>query len=98
MTKQLSFSFPDGSEDSASGGLATWRAHRLDQLRQLARAEGLPLGKMVRVEFASGPPLEGMLVLNDNELIPSVRRDTHLPLRIGPDVFEAADISSCVVL
>lgn len=97
---QLGFNFD--SADSTKGdqckpdALAVWRASRREQMESLARKQGLPLGQRVRVDFACGPPLEGLLLLNEETLFVSTRRNPKLHLRIGTADFQAAEISACV--
>lgn len=76
--------------------LTIWRAARREQMEKLAKKQGLPLGHRVRVEFACGPPLEGLLLLNEETLFVKDRRDPKLHLRIGTADFHADEISACV--
>ena len=96
MDNQLAFDFSQAAP--AIDGLHTWRAARHSALLALAREQSLPLGHQVRVEFENGPPLEGILYLNDEELFHPTRRVPHLHLRIGNATFHAHEISSCIRL
>ncbi len=97
---QLGFDFDPaastGTEISESDGLAAWRAARREAMENLARKHGLPLGHRVRVDFACGPPLEGVLLLNEETLFLSDRRNPKLHLRIGTADFHADEIAACV--
>jgi len=85
----------------ASGGnaLDAWRTQRAEQLDELARALGLPLGHPCRVELTGGVLLEGLLLLDGEELLlPEARKDSDLRLRIGRCVFTPRELVSAVRL
>jgi hypothetical protein len=103
MSDQLSFDFTGDAPElpglaTESPALAKWREERRATMRALAQKLGLPLGKKVRVEFENGPPLEGVLHLDEDTLFLPHKRDTRLPLRIDSAIFHANEISSCVTL
>jgi hypothetical protein len=95
MDRQLGFDF-NGPGDSR--GFDAWREARRAKLGELARSLGLPFGRRVRVEFSTGSPLEGILLMDEEDLFISSRRDNHLRLRIGQASFEAGEIISCTTL
>ncbi|GAB4176115.1 MAG: hypothetical protein Fur0032_16000 [Terrimicrobiaceae bacterium] len=67
-------------------------------MEALAVKQGLPLGCRVRVDFENGPPLEGILFLDEQNLFIPQKRDGHLALRIGTAAFRANEIASCIRL
>ncbi len=95
---QLGFNFDSAasSDEEKLGGLAAWRAARREAMETLAKKQGLPLGHRVRVDFACGPPLEGILLLNEETLFLTERRNPKLHLRIGTADFHADEIAACV--
>lgn len=93
MPGQLPLDFSSSSE---SPGIDAWRAARREQMEKLAAKQGLPLGHRVRVDFANGPSLEGILVLNENLLFLRDRADSRLHLRIGTSDFHANEIETCI--
>jgi hypothetical protein len=95
MDDQLAFDF---GAPAASDGLDDWRKERRARLAALADALGLPLGHRVRIEFATGSPLEGLLALDEEQLFVPIRRNAHLVLRIGDATFEARNVASCTTL
>lgn len=97
MPDQLAFDFSE-EPPHALQGFDQWRTVRLKALEELAAKQGLPLAHRVRVEFENGPPLEGILSLNEETLFAPVRKDAHLHLRIGTADFHADEIFSCVRL
>jgi hypothetical protein len=106
MTTQLDLHLDHTPDSPSEAGTTTAPAHGYDQWqaeRQRAREAlagelGLPLGHRVRVEFAEGSPLEGMLSLAEETLFLTPKRDVHLALRIGPHCFCVNEISACVRL
>lgn len=91
---QLGFDFT--IENSATDELTKWRVQRRAAMEALALREGIPLGHRVRVEFDCGPPLEGVLLLNEEVLFLPERRNPRLHLRIGRADFYANEITACV--
>ncbi len=103
MSGQLAFDFTDPAPElpglaAESPGLAQWREERRAAMQALANKLGLPLGKKVRVEFENGPPLEGVLHLDEKSLFHPKKRNAQLALRIDSSTFHANEISSCVAL
>lgn len=96
MPDQLAFEFSDDSEPPPQGdGLHAWRNERRRQIEALARKQGLPIGHRVRVDFENGPPLEGLLVLNEELLFAPTGKQPDLHLRIGNADFHADEIAGC---
>jgi len=99
---QLGFNFdsrsPGGATQLQPDALVAWRAARREAMESRARKQGLPLGQRVRVDFACGPPLEGVLLLNEETLFLSDRRNPKLHLRIGTADFHANEISACLLI
>lgn len=95
MQESLNFE-ADGRVD----GLTAWRAQREQALREIARANGLPLGHPCRVELSGGATMEGMLILAEENLLlpPDGRRDLDLRLQMGRCVFTPREIVSVVRL
>jgi len=98
MAGQLAFDFSESPGAVSGAGIETWRAERRTAIESLARKQGLPLGRRVRIDFWSGPPLEGLLVLDEEKLFVDPRRDPSLHLRIGPADFHANEIAACTAL
>ncbi|MFA7235049.1 MAG: hypothetical protein WC076_13160 [Terrimicrobiaceae bacterium] len=94
----MAFDF-SGSPGAVSGeGIEAWRAERRKLIESLARKQGLPLGRQVRIDFWNGPSLEGLLVLDEEKLFVDPRRDPSLHLRIGAADFHANEIAACTTL
>ncbi|MCW5557699.1 MAG: hypothetical protein KIT22_07695 [Verrucomicrobiae bacterium] len=84
---------------SGRNALDAWRAQRAEELDELSRALGLPLGHPCRVELAGGVQLEGLLLLDDEGLLlPEARKDSELKLRIGRCVFTPRELVSAIRL
>lgn len=103
MSGQLDFDFfPPEPElpglGADSPGLVKWREERRASMRTLALKHGLPLGKTVRVEFENGPPLEGVLHLEEAPLHHSAKREAQITLRIDAATFQSNEIISCLRL
>jgi hypothetical protein len=97
MPEQLNFEFSDRPESPPSGNaLKTWREERRRQIESLAHKQGLPIGHHVRVDFENGPPLEGLLLLNEELLFSPEKSRPNLHLRIGNADFHADEILSCI--
>jgi hypothetical protein len=94
---QLLFAF-DGGVPNAESGLDLWRDARRFEIEKLAAATGLSIGHRVRVTPASGPVVEGRLLVEAEELWLHARRADELRLRIGNVDFGVAEIESCVRL
>ena len=98
LAGQMALDF-SGAPGGASGdGIATWRAERRNAVETLARKQGLPLGRQVRIDFWNGPSLEGLLVLDEEKLFVDPRREARLHLRIGSADFHANEIAACTTL
>jgi hypothetical protein len=97
MVDQLCFSF-DGGEPRAVSGAEVWRERRRAELDRFAADAGLPIGHVVRLTLSSGPLLEGILFLFEEDLWLERQRPNNLRLRIGRVDFLAAEIESCVRL
>lgn len=100
MSDRREFRFEDSPPEFAArgSGLDDWRAHRRVEMERFAARQGLPLGHRVRVDFENGPPLEGLLFLDEETLFLPERPEGHLALRIGTATFHANQISSCIRL
>lgn len=97
MDDQLSFDFFEWNKSwTMESGLDRWRAERKSALAILAGKRGLPLGNRVRVDFENGPPLEGFLFLDQENLNDPTNRAPRLRLRIGTATFHSDEISCCV--
>lgn len=95
---QMAFDFSKSPAAAPGDAIETWRAERRKAIESLARKQGLPLGRRVRIDFWSGPSLEGLLVLDEEKLFVDPRRDPSLHLRIGPADFHANEIAACTTL
>lgn len=86
-------------DPAAPSGLDRWRVQREQELLELARSNGLPLGKHCRVELLGEVILEGLLVLAHDELF-QYRLDRNLDLRLRIDrcTFTPREIVSVVRL
>ncbi len=83
----------------ATDGLDRWHREREQELSELARNNGLPLGKPCRVELLGEVILEGCLVLAHDELFQHrLDRNLDLRLRIGRCTFTRREIVSVVRL
>jgi hypothetical protein len=100
MSDQLDFDFagPGSGSPVPGSGLVRWRDERRAAMEALAAKQGLPLGQRVRVEFENGPPMEGLLLLDEEALFLPTKRDGHLALRIGTGTFHADEIAACIRL
>lgn len=103
MPGQLAFDFIDPAPElsglaAESPGLANWREDRRAAMQAIANKLGLPLGKKVRVEFENGPPLEGILHIDEESVFLPKKRSGQLALRIDSATFHANEISGCVAL
>lgn len=78
---------------SDTDGLARWRAQRATLVKDQAQALGLPLGHAVRVHFATGDPLEGVLEFAEESLFWDHRIRDSVELRIGKSTFSNKDVS-----
>jgi hypothetical protein len=96
-SEQLIFGF-DGVAPQPQSGLDLWRDARRLEMEKLAATTGLSIGHRVRVTLASGPVVEGRLLVGADELWLHARRPDELRLRIGAVDFYAAEIESCVRL
>lgn len=95
--EQLAFSF-DSPGPAAMSGLDLWREMRRRQLNEMNLNLGLPIGCRVRIVLTSGPSVEGRLLLQDEELWLSPRRNASVRLRVGAVDFLASDVDSCILL
>jgi hypothetical protein len=84
--------------EAASGpdGVDIWRAQRADLIKEQAQKNTLPIGEYVRVEFASGDPLEGWLHFAEERLFWDAKKGTEVELRIGKATFSSREIVSWV--
>ncbi|MEI8309901.1 MAG: hypothetical protein WCH98_04005 [Verrucomicrobiota bacterium] len=98
MAGQLAFDFSESPGAESGDAIEAWRAERLTAIESLARKQGLPLGRQVRIDFWNGPSLEGLLVLDEEKLFVDSRRDPSLHLRIGSADFHANEIAACTAL
>lgn len=86
-------------DPAASDGLDRWRRQREQELSELARNNGLPLGKACRVELVGEVILEGPLLLAHDELFQHhLDRNPGLRLRIGRCTFTPREIVTVVRL
>lgn len=67
-------------------------------MEELARKNGIPLGRKVQVTFEAGPPLEGLLLLETETLFLPDKKDAHLCLRIGTASFHKDEVASIIVV
>lgn len=89
---QGEFNFETRAEPGPNG-LSLWRREREQALRQVGRANGLPLGRLCRIELAGGVVIEGPLKLAGDELLPTeATRDLHLKLQVGCCTFTQREI------
>jgi hypothetical protein len=84
--QQLSFEFAG----AASDGLALWREQQQETLRRLGAELGLPLGAFCEVVLTTGLLVRGRLLLDEDDLFPSTRRD-EAKFRIGNVNFSFAE-------
>jgi len=98
MHNQLDFRFDESAQPSGGSALDRWRAERRAAMEAFAAKQGLPIGCRVRVDFENGPPLEGLLFLDEESLFLPQKRDGHLGLRIGTSTFHSDEIASCIRL
>ena len=91
--QQLSFEFAG----AASDGLALWREQQQETLRRLGTELGLPLGALCEVVLTTGLLVRGRLLLDEDDLFPSARRDD-AKFRIGNVNFSFVEIASCIRL
>ncbi len=98
MDDQLPIDFSAPPPAESADGISRWRADRRAEIEALAKKQGLPLGHRVCVTFENGPPLEGLLLLNEELLFAPRRPDARLHLRIGTADFHADEIASCIRL
>ena len=98
MAGQLAFDFSESPGAAPGERIEAWRAERRTAIESLARKQGLPLGRRVRIDFWSGPSLEGPLVLDEEKLFVDPRRDPSLHLRIGSADFHANEIAACTAM
>ncbi len=97
MDDQLDLTF--GTSDQLfDSGLDDWRLSRRKAVENLARAQGLPIGKIARIYFFNGPPCEGLLQLDEDEILFPDKRDAKLKLAIGRIRFTSSDIASCIAI
>ena len=96
LADQMAFDFSESPGAASGDAIEAWRTERRTAIESLARKQGLPLGRQVRIDFWNGPSLEGLLVLDEEKLDP--RRDPSLHLRIGPADFHANEIAACTTL
>ena len=96
MAGQLAFDFSESPGAASGAAIEIWRAERRTAIESLARKQGLPLGRRIRIDFWIGPSLEGLLVLDEDK--PDPRRDPSLRLRIGSAGFHANEIAACTTL
>jgi hypothetical protein len=97
MSDQLSLDF-SGEDKPSAKGLDAWRAGRIEAVKRLAQLQGLPIGHSVRVDFESGPGLNGKLLLDEESLFLPTSKNPRILLRIGNDSFHADEIASCIRL
>lgn len=94
MQEELNF-----EAGARNDGLSAWRAGRKAHLRDLARANGIPLGHPCLVNLVGGVVLEGPLMLAEETLLPpDIRRDLNLQVQIQRCVFTPREIVSLVRL
>ena len=98
LAGQMALDFSGTSGGTPGEGVEAWRTERRNALEMLARKQGLPLGRQVRIDFWNGPSLEGLLVLDEEKLFVDPRRDSSLHLRIGHADFHANEIAACTTL
>lgn len=103
MDEQTAFDFldsrnPQPRESGLENGLIHWREKRRAAMEALAARQGLPLGHRVRVEFQNGPPLEGTLLLDQEDLFLLEKRNNRILLRIDSATFHADEITACIRL
>ena len=89
---------PAAQPHSATDGLAQWRAQRQALVQHQADKRTLPIGQKVRVEFATGAPLEGVLEFAEELLFWDERAREDFELRLGDATFSSRDILSWVRL
>jgi len=98
LVDQMAFDFPKSPGAASGDAIEAWRAERRTAIESLARKQGFPLGRQVRIDFWNGPSREGLLVLDEEKLFVDPRRDPSLHLRIGPADFHANEIAACTAL
>ena len=85
------------ADNGGRDGLAAWLSAREKSVKDLARANGIPLGHPCRVELIGGVVLEGNLMQADEPLLTvEVQRDPGMLLRIGRCVFSLREVVSVV--
>ncbi len=85
------------ADSGGRDGLAAWLAAREKSVKDLARANGIPLGHPCRVELIGGVVLEGNLTQADEpQLTVEVQRDLGMRLQIGRCVFSLREVVSVV--
>ena len=84
-SEQVEFGFGGGDSNH---GYGAWVREREEEIREMARRVGLPLGRLVEVWLKDGTLLKGRLVWRGDE------RDWELV--IGAVGFRTAEIESCV--
>jgi hypothetical protein len=97
MDDQLDLTFENRGQLFAHG-LDDWRTERRKNLEELARVQGLPIGRTARIYFHNGPPCEGILLIDDDNLFVPDKRKHDLQLCIGRIRFTASDVASCVAV
>jgi len=86
--EQIQFGFEGGG--GPSDGYGAWLRQREDEMREMARQLGLPLGHSVEVWLKDGTLLKGRLLLRGDN------KDWELVIgRVG---FSPTEIESCVRL
>lgn len=90
--QELAFSAP------GPDGLQAWYDRRDADRRQLSRDLGLPIGREVELELASGEVLRGKLQLAENLLWIDPGRRLDQVLVIGRCTFKVREIARCVRL
>ena len=98
MAGQMAFDFSKSPGTVPGEGIEAWRAERWKHIESLARKQGLPIGRQVRIDFWNSPSLEGLLVLDEEKLFVDPCRDPSLHLRIGSADFHANEIAACTAL
>jgi hypothetical protein len=98
LAGQMALDFSGTSGGTPGEGVEAWRTERRNALEMLARKQGLPLGRQVRIDFWNGPSLEGLLVLDEEKLFVDPLREARLHLRIGSADFHANEIAACTTL
>lgn len=77
--------------------MTVWRREREEQLLEMAKRIGLPVGHVVEVWLRGGVRLKGKLLLAEETLVPNEARTT-LRLQIDNTLFSGDELESCIKL